>query len=159
MKLETNRFKAAITADQPQVGIWSSLCSNLAAEVISTTGFDWVLIDMEHSPNELGDVLSKEIMDRFHTFMDAVDIARGHMKGDTSLPLPPATIMDESTKKSPGTASASTGSAGMGLGLPMGPPPPSLRFLVRAVYLRPVAGPRRRGEGQQRRVWGEGERR
>ena len=59
MKIETNRFKAAITADEPQIGIWSSLCSNLAAEVISTTGFDWALIDMEHSPNDLASVLSQ----------------------------------------------------------------------------------------------------
>ena len=59
MKLPVNRFKAAIREGRPQVGIWSSLCSNVAADVLGTAGFDWALIDMEHSPNELPSVLSQ----------------------------------------------------------------------------------------------------
>lgn len=59
MQIEPNRFKAAITADQPQIGVWNSLCSNIAAEILSTTGFDWALIDMEHAPNDLSSVLSQ----------------------------------------------------------------------------------------------------
>jgi 4-hydroxy-2-oxoheptanedioate aldolase len=59
VKLPVNRFKAAIREGRPQVGIWSSLCSNVAADVLGTAGFDWALIDMEHSPNELPSVLSQ----------------------------------------------------------------------------------------------------
>src|SRR5690606_2530203 len=54
-----NRFKDAIGRKQPQVGIWNSLCSIIAADVLGTAGFDWVLIDMEHSPNDMMSVLGQ----------------------------------------------------------------------------------------------------
>lgn len=53
MELPVNKFKQAIKAGRPQIGIWSSLCSHISAEVLSDAGFDWVLLDTEHSPNEL----------------------------------------------------------------------------------------------------------
>ncbi|MDX1605195.1 MAG: HpcH/HpaI aldolase/citrate lyase family protein, partial [Candidatus Competibacterales bacterium] len=59
MQLAENRFKAAIRAGRPQLGLWSNLCSNLAAEVIATAGYDWILLDMEHAPNDLATVLSQ----------------------------------------------------------------------------------------------------
>jgi 4-hydroxy-2-oxoheptanedioate aldolase len=59
MKVETNPFKQAIGADKPQLGIWSSLCSNIVADILSTASFDWALIDMEHSPNDLATILSQ----------------------------------------------------------------------------------------------------
>lgn len=52
-----NPFKTAITGRQRQIGLWSSLCSNIVAEVIAGAGFSWVLIDAEHAPNELSSVL------------------------------------------------------------------------------------------------------
>lgn len=58
-KLPPNEFKRAILAGRTQYGLWSSLCGNLAAEVIAGSGFDWVLIDTEHAPNELPMVLSQ----------------------------------------------------------------------------------------------------
>ncbi len=59
MELATNPFKANIRAGKPQIGIWSSLCSNISAEVLADAGFDWVLLDTEHSPNELPMVQSQ----------------------------------------------------------------------------------------------------
>ena len=59
MELPANKFKAAIQARKPQIGIWSSLCSNIVADVLGTAGYDWALIDMEHSPNELTSVLGQ----------------------------------------------------------------------------------------------------
>jgi 4-hydroxy-2-oxoheptanedioate aldolase len=53
MDLPVNPFKKAIKAGTPQIGIWSSLCSHISAEVLAEAGFDWVLLDTEHSPNEL----------------------------------------------------------------------------------------------------------
>ena len=53
MDLPVNHFKHALKAGKPQIGIWSSLCSHIVAEVLSHSGFDWVLLDTEHSPNEL----------------------------------------------------------------------------------------------------------
>ena len=53
MDLAKNKFKAALAAGQLQIGLWSTLCSNIVAEVIGDSGFDWILLDTEHSPNEL----------------------------------------------------------------------------------------------------------
>lgn len=52
-----NQLKAALTEGRRQLGLWSALCSPLAAEVIAGAGFDWILIDGEHAPNELGTLL------------------------------------------------------------------------------------------------------
>ena len=58
MDLPVNTFKRAIKAGKQQIGLWSSLSSNITVEVIAGSGFDWILIDTEHSPNELPMVLS-----------------------------------------------------------------------------------------------------
>jgi 2-keto-3-deoxy-L-rhamnonate aldolase RhmA len=59
MNLPPNQFKQALRAGRPLIGLWSSLCSNIAVEVISRSGFDWTLIDTEHAPNELPIVITQ----------------------------------------------------------------------------------------------------
>src|SRR5213594_793681 len=59
MEMPVNTFKKAIREARPQIGLWCSSCSNLTAEVIAGAGFDWILIDTEHAPNELPMVLSQ----------------------------------------------------------------------------------------------------
>ena len=59
MELPKNTFKAAIKAGKPQIGLWSSLSSNYSVEVIAGAGFDWLLLDMEHSPNDLESLLAQ----------------------------------------------------------------------------------------------------
>ena len=59
MKLPNNAFQHAIKSGQKQIGLWISLSSNFAAEVVATAGYDWVLVDMEHSPNDLRTVMSQ----------------------------------------------------------------------------------------------------
>lgn len=59
MDVPVNTFKRALVEGRPQIGLWSSLCSNWAAEVLAPAGFDWILIDMEHSPNEINTVLGQ----------------------------------------------------------------------------------------------------
>jgi 4-hydroxy-2-oxoheptanedioate aldolase len=54
-----NAFKHAIAAGQLQIGLWCSLCSNIAADIVSDSGFDWLLLDTEHSPNEIPDLLAQ----------------------------------------------------------------------------------------------------
>jgi 4-hydroxy-2-oxoheptanedioate aldolase len=56
---QPNVFKAALGDHRPQIGLWSALCSNIVAEMLGSAGFDWILIDMEHAPNELPGVLSQ----------------------------------------------------------------------------------------------------
>jgi len=57
--MQTNTFLQGIKLREPQVGLWVSLCSNFAADVVATAGYDWALLDMEHSPNEIGIVMSQ----------------------------------------------------------------------------------------------------
>lgn len=57
--MQSNVFLQAIKKREPQIGLWVSLCSNYAADVVATAGYDWALLDMEHSPNEVGIVLSQ----------------------------------------------------------------------------------------------------
>lgn len=54
-----NKFKQAVLARRPQIGLWCSLASNIVAELIAGSGFDWILIDTEHAPNEVPTVLSQ----------------------------------------------------------------------------------------------------
>ena len=59
MDLPLNSFKRAIKSGQRQIGIWSSLASNVSVEVLAGAGFDWVLLDTEHAANEVPMVLSQ----------------------------------------------------------------------------------------------------
>src|SRR5258708_5179497 len=59
MALARTRFKHGIGAGDLEIGLWCSLCSNIAADIVRDSGFDWLLIDTEHSPNEIPDVLSQ----------------------------------------------------------------------------------------------------
>lgn len=53
MAAPENRFKSAITNGRLQIGLWQSLGSATTAELCAHTGFDWLLIDGEHGPNDL----------------------------------------------------------------------------------------------------------
>jgi len=59
MELPQNPFKRALEAGSAQIGLWSSLSSNYSVEVIAGAGFDWILLDTEHSPNELESLLTQ----------------------------------------------------------------------------------------------------
>ena len=52
MELPKNAFKAAIRAGTQQVGLWVSLASPYSTEIVAGSGFDWLLRDGEHSPND-----------------------------------------------------------------------------------------------------------
>lgn len=56
MDVLTNRFKAALKADRQQIGLWCSLASPISTEIVAGSGFDWLLLDMEHSANDLRDI-------------------------------------------------------------------------------------------------------
>jgi 4-hydroxy-2-oxoheptanedioate aldolase len=68
MQIRKNHFKQNLTAFKKQIGIWSCLTNNIIAEIIGITGFDWVVIDMEHSPNDIQEVLTQtQILQGFQT--------------------------------------------------------------------------------------------
>ena len=59
MDVPQNPFKRALRAGKPQIGLWSSLSSNYTVEVIAGAGFDWILLDSEHSPADLENLLTQ----------------------------------------------------------------------------------------------------
>jgi len=59
MDLPINHFKQALREGRPQIGLWSHLCSSISTEILGGCGLDWIVLDMEHSPNELPQVLSQ----------------------------------------------------------------------------------------------------
>ncbi|HEV8491854.1 MAG TPA: HpcH/HpaI aldolase/citrate lyase family protein [Candidatus Angelobacter sp.] len=54
-----NAFKQAIARGQRQVGLWSGLASPIAAEIIAGAGFDWIVVDGEHGPNDISTLLTQ----------------------------------------------------------------------------------------------------
>jgi 4-hydroxy-2-oxoheptanedioate aldolase len=54
-----NRFKAALANKEAQIGFWLSMADPYLAEVSATAGFDWLLIDNEHAPNDVRSTLSQ----------------------------------------------------------------------------------------------------
>lgn len=59
MENPKNSFKQAIKAGKMQIGLWVSIPSNYSTEVVAGAGFDWLLIDTEHSPADLETVLTQ----------------------------------------------------------------------------------------------------
>lgn len=57
MQLPQNTFKRALLGGKQQIGLWCTLANGYVLEVVAGSGFDWLLIDTEHSPNEVADLL------------------------------------------------------------------------------------------------------
>src|ERR1700730_6493612 len=57
MALPHNAFKSALAEGRRQLGVWSTFCSPIAAEILGKSGFDWILFDSEHSPVEIAGLL------------------------------------------------------------------------------------------------------
>jgi 4-hydroxy-2-oxoheptanedioate aldolase len=54
-----NVLKAKLAQAVPQIGIWTNLCSPLVAELLAGAGFDWILVDSEHVPNDLPSIVAQ----------------------------------------------------------------------------------------------------
>lgn len=54
-----NQFKRALAAGETQIGLFLGLANAYTAEVVATTGFDWLLIDGEHGPNDLRSIIEQ----------------------------------------------------------------------------------------------------
>ena len=59
MQLPVNSFKHALRAGRPQIGLWVGLADAYASELLAAVGFDWLVIDAEHAPNDPRSVLAQ----------------------------------------------------------------------------------------------------
>ncbi|NHN39880.1 4-hydroxy-2-oxoheptanedioate aldolase [Pseudomaricurvus alcaniphilus] len=81
MKIPQNTFKQALRNGQQQYGFWLGLANPLSAELCAYTGYDWLLIDGEHAPNNLQTILAQ---------LQAISGTSSHpvvrvVEGDTAL--------------------------------------------------------------------------
>ncbi len=59
MKIPQNIFKRNLINKKVQIGLWVGLANSYSAELVATTGFDWLLIDGEHAPNSISSILQQ----------------------------------------------------------------------------------------------------
>lgn len=59
MQTPLNTFKQALKAGQPLIGLWFGLSDGYAAELVAGAGFDWLLLDGEHAPNDIPKMLAQ----------------------------------------------------------------------------------------------------
>ncbi|CAB3675491.1 4-hydroxy-2-oxoheptanedioate aldolase [Paraburkholderia rhynchosiae] len=59
MSLPQNTFKRALREGTPQFGLWAALADAYVTELLATAGFDWLLIDNEHAPNDVRSTLAQ----------------------------------------------------------------------------------------------------
>lgn len=53
-----NPFKTALAEHRPQIGLWLSMADPYLAEAAATCGYDWLLVDGEHAPNDVRSTLA-----------------------------------------------------------------------------------------------------
>ncbi|HBP0513119.1 TPA: 4-hydroxy-2-oxoheptanedioate aldolase [Pseudomonas aeruginosa] len=59
MDLPVNRFKQRLRSGEAQIGLWLGLADPYCAELAANAGFDWLLLDGEHAPNDLRSLLGQ----------------------------------------------------------------------------------------------------
>lgn len=59
MHTPVNTFKHALAAGQTQLGLWVALASPYSTELVAGIGYDWLLLDGEHAPNDVRSTLTQ----------------------------------------------------------------------------------------------------
>lgn len=59
MDMPINTFKQRLRSGEAQIGLWLGLADAYCAELAANAGFDWLLIDGEHAPNDLRTMLGQ----------------------------------------------------------------------------------------------------
>ena len=82
MHTPTNTFKQALRERRPQIGLWMGLASAYTAEICALAGFDWLVIDGEHAPNDLRSIQAQ--LQTLAAYPGSHPVARVPV-GDTAL--------------------------------------------------------------------------
>ena len=59
VELPPNYFKRGLAEGRQQIGLWCTMASAYVAEAVAGSGFDWLVLDTEHSPSDVTDVLAQ----------------------------------------------------------------------------------------------------
>ncbi|MBS0465763.1 MAG: HpcH/HpaI aldolase/citrate lyase family protein [Proteobacteria bacterium] len=59
MQMPLNAFKRALARGETQIGLFLGLGHGYGAELLGGSGFDWLLIDGEHGPNDLRSIIAQ----------------------------------------------------------------------------------------------------
>lgn len=57
--IKPNAFKSALAAKETQLGLWCCIANAYTSEILAGSGYDWLTLDMEHSPNDMQTVLAQ----------------------------------------------------------------------------------------------------
>ena len=57
--LKPNSLKEALYNKKIQLGLWCALSNSYSTEIVAGSGYDWLTLDMEHSPNDMHTVLGQ----------------------------------------------------------------------------------------------------
>lgn len=127
MAAPVNRFKARLKSGESQIGLWVGLGDPSAAELCSYVGFDWLVIDGEHGPNELRDVIAqmRAIGPRNEVIVRLRDDDRARIKqvldaGAQSLLIPMVESAEQARELVRSVRYPPEGVRGMGAGLGRG---------------------------------------
>lgn len=85
---DPNPIRAALRALEPSEGCWLTLASPAVAEAMAHCGFDWLVVDMEHAPNDVAGLTAQ---------LQAIDAARAH--GAAAHPIVRVTTNDPALVK------------------------------------------------------------
>ncbi len=59
MSAPKNIFKQNLRSEKVQIGCWAGFADPYATEMLATAGFDWILLDGEHAPNDMRSILAQ----------------------------------------------------------------------------------------------------
>ncbi|MEL6171808.1 MAG: HpcH/HpaI aldolase/citrate lyase family protein [Pseudomonadota bacterium] len=59
MPAPENKFKKSLRSGEKLIGCWAGLADPYATEILGTAGFDWLVIDNEHAPNDLRSTMAQ----------------------------------------------------------------------------------------------------
>lgn len=59
MPAPVNTFKQSLLNQDTSFGCWVGMADAYASEIVATAGFDWLLVDGEHAPNDLPSIMQQ----------------------------------------------------------------------------------------------------
>jgi 4-hydroxy-2-oxoheptanedioate aldolase len=125
MQLPVNAFKEGLRARRPQIGLWKGLPDAYSSELVAGTGFDWLAIDGEHSPNDLRSILAQlqaiapyPVSAVVRTLSDDVAMIKQYLDiGAQTLLVPMVETAEQATRIVAATRYPPTGVRGVGSAL------------------------------------------